>query len=123
MRSMINRYAHPRRMAKVRFSKDAETQLATLNLRRNQYASLWRAIDIKKEMLATNPLCGIRIPARLIPKQYIDEYKIDNLWKINLPHHWRLLYTLDHDTVEIVAFVLDVMDHPDYDKKFGYGKN
>jgi len=35
-----------------------------------------------------------------------------------------MLYTLtDGDTVlEIVAFVLTISDHEDYDKKFGYRK-
>jgi len=35
---------------------------------------------------------------------------------------WRMLYTLTEDetTVEIIAFVPDIIDHKEYDKKFGY---
>jgi len=32
-----------------------------------------------------------------------------------------MLYTLtNNEEVEIIAFVLDIISHPDYDKKFGY---
>jgi len=33
-----------------------------------------------------------------------------------------MLYTLTDggSEIEIIAFVLDIMDHPIYDKKFGY---
>jgi hypothetical protein len=33
-----------------------------------------------------------------------------------------MLYTLKGDEVEIVAFVFDILDHPEYNKKFGYKK-
>ncbi len=32
-----------------------------------------------------------------------------------------MLYTLTNSgEIEVVAFVLDIIDHPTYDKKFGY---
>lgn len=34
-----------------------------------------------------------------------------------------MLYTLTKNgEIEIIAFVLDILNHPDYDKKFGYRK-
>ncbi|MDI6708812.1 MAG: hypothetical protein QME47_07005, partial [Candidatus Thermoplasmatota archaeon] len=30
----------------------------------------------------------------LIPKEYIEKYSIDNLWKYNMPKAWRLLYSV-----------------------------
>jgi hypothetical protein len=50
--------------------------------------------------------------------------EIKNLLLVELPNYWRMLYTLtDNETnVEIIAFILDILDHPDYDKKFGYRK-
>ena len=43
---------------------------------------------------------------------------------MELPDYWRMLYTLaDGETrIEIIAFILDVIDHKGYDKKFGYKK-
>ena len=31
-----------------------------------------------------------------------------------------MLYTIKGDQVEIVCFILDIIDHPEYDKKFKY---
>jgi len=41
---------------------------------------------------------------------------------VELPNYWRMLYTLTdgESKIEIIAFVLDVIDHANYDKKFGY---
>ncbi|HIH24435.1 TPA: hypothetical protein HA251_05350 [Candidatus Woesearchaeota archaeon] len=77
-----------------------------------------RSINEKIVLLATNPLTGTKIQRQLIP----GEYNVDNLWKIDLAGYWRMLYTLNTGEVEILAIVLDIMDHPDYDKKFGYRK-
>ena len=43
---------------------------------------------------------------------------------MELLDYWRMLYTLaDGETrIEIIAFILDVIDHKGYDKKFGYKK-
>ncbi|MFZ2455999.1 MAG: hypothetical protein WAX07_05945 [Candidatus Altiarchaeia archaeon] len=47
-----------------------------------------------------------------------------NLFRIELPNYWRMLYTLTsgESQIEIIAFVLDIMNHRNYDKKFGYKK-
>ena len=53
---------------------------------------------------------------------YKIKYEAKNLFRVELPSFWRMLYTLTdgESQIEIVAFVLDVLDHKDYDKKFGY---
>jgi len=38
-----------------------------------------------------NAFCGIQIPKRLIPKEYVQKYNVHNLWKYNLPNAWRLI--------------------------------
>ncbi len=43
----------------------------------------------------------------MIPKEYIKKYKIDNLWKYNLPNAWRLLYTIKGNEVMIVSVILE----------------
>jgi len=55
---------------------------------------------IKKAMvrairdLRENAFSGIQIPKRLIQKEYIKKYEINNLWKYDLPSGWRLFIPL-----------------------------
>ena len=82
------------------------------------------ALNKKIELIKANAHFGEAIAKKLIPKEYIEEYGINNLFRVELPQFWRMLYTLkDGDSeVEIIAFVLDVINHKDYSKKFGYKK-
>ena len=36
--------------------------------------------------LQSNAFSGIQVPKRLIPKQYVKKYAINNLWKYDLPN-------------------------------------
>lgn len=74
--------------------------------------------DIKE-----NAFCGIQIPKRLIPKEYLQKYGIDNLWKYNLPNAWRLLYSVGREEVTVVSIVLEWGKHKEYERKFGYKRN
>jgi Txe/YoeB family toxin of Txe-Axe toxin-antitoxin module len=74
---------------------------------------------IKK--LRKNVFSGIQMPKRLIPKEYIQKYKINNLWKYNLSGGWRLLYAVSpEDEIEIISAILDWLDHKTYEKKLKY---
>jgi hypothetical protein len=83
-----------------------------------------RAINQKIELIKTNPHFGNPISKKLIPKEYIEKYGARNLFRVELPNFWRMLYTLTagETRIEIIAFVLDIIDHPTYNKKFGYKK-
>ena len=83
---------------------------------------LLRSIKQKIELVKANPFYGNNIPKALIPKEYVVRYNAKNLWRVELTNYWRMLYTLKGDQVEIICFVLDIIDHRDYDKKFGYKK-
>ncbi|MFA5412658.1 MAG: hypothetical protein WC350_04915 [Candidatus Micrarchaeia archaeon] len=80
------------------------------------YESLNKAFD----ELKMDPLCGIKVPRKLWPKEYVKKYGIDNLWKYNLPRGWRMTYTLRMEEVCILAVALEWMDHKDYERRFGY---
>lgn len=73
-----------------------------------------------KEDLKKDPLCGTRIPTRLTPKVYIDNYKVNNIWKYDLPNAWRLIYTIIGDEVKIISVILEWMTHKEYERRFGY---
>jgi len=75
-----------------------------------------RAIDDLKEI----PHCGIHIPRKQIPKKYIKDYQVTNLWKYALPKSWRLIYTIESDEIKVVSIILEWMTHKEYDRLFGY---
>ena len=71
--------------------------------------------------LRQNAFTGIQIPKRLFPKEYVQKYKITNLWKYDLARSWRLLYTVTADNeVELISAILEWFDHKDYERRFGY---
>ena len=79
--------------------------------------AITRAIKDLKE----NAFCGIHVPKRLIPKEYIRKYKINNLWKYDLPNAWRLMYTVTPDNeVEIISAILEWFNYKEYEKRFNY---
>ena len=81
-----------------------------------------KAVDRKVGLIKINPHYGDSVPKKLIPKEYVIKYGVNNLFRVELPKYWRMLYTLTdgESQVEIIAFVLDIMDHKKYNKKFGY---
>jgi hypothetical protein len=84
--------------------------------------SILNAIDKKKELIKANMHYGEPIAKDKIPDEYKNKYGVTNLFWVELSNFWRMLYTLTNDEteVEIIAFVLDIMDHDQYNKKFGY---
>jgi hypothetical protein len=48
------------------------------------------------------------------------KYGIDNLWKYDLPGAWRLLYSVSGDKIEVMAIILEWLNHKKYEKRFGY---
>ena len=86
--------------------------------------SILKSVRQKIEIIKINPNYGDPISKKLIPKEYFKKYNTTNLFRVELPNFWRMLYTLtEGDTkIEIVAFVLDIINHPAYNKIFGYKK-
>ena len=82
------------------------------------------SVNKKIDLIKTNIHYGEPIAKKLIPDEYKKKYGVKNLFRVELPRFWRMLYTLTDggDKIEIIAFVLDVIDHDKYNKKFGYRK-
>jgi Txe/YoeB family toxin of Txe-Axe toxin-antitoxin module len=70
--------------------------------------------------IARDAFSGIQISKRLIPRKYIEEYEIDNLWKYNLPNAWRLLYSVARDEVFVISVILEWLPHKVYERRFKY---
>ena len=81
---------------------------------------LLRIVDKGIAKLAVDIQAGKKIQKRLWPVEYIRTYGVTNLWKLNLDSYWRMIYTIRGSNVEIIAFVLDILNHKKYDRKFGY---
>jgi len=88
----------------------------------SDHQTLLNSIKQKIELLRDNPEYGVHIPKDRIPKEYIRDYDVNNLWKVNLSGAWRMIYTIRGTEVEIISLILDIMNHRDYNKKFGYKK-
>ena len=86
----------------------------------SQNSKLYKSVQTAVEKLKINPSCGAHIKKAFWPPEIIDKYGIANLWKLNLYGNWRMLYTITGDNIEIVSFVLQIIDHKKYDKLFGY---
>ena len=114
-------------MKKVRIVLSTEAEEVYLYLKEKAPVSktermILKSVDKKVEYIKVNPHFGDPISKKLIPEDYKENYNISNLFRVELPNFWRMLYTLTNgDTdMEIIAFILDVIDHKKYNKKFGY---
>jgi Txe/YoeB family toxin of Txe-Axe toxin-antitoxin module len=84
------------------------------------HQTLLRSINRVRDLLKQNPFAGDQVPKRQMPPKYIQKFDVDNVWRIELADRWRLVYTITGNQIEIITFVMDIFDHKDYDKVFGY---
>jgi len=102
-------------------NKEVEKEYEALALSKDQQQrQLHKHITNTIEALKEHPKKGKKIPKRLWPKEYVQQYSIDNLWKIDLPRGWRLIYTFKAGTAIILTVILEWMKHKDYEKRFDY---
>lgn len=91
------------------------------------FYSLAEGSPLKKSLqkaiadLRENVFCGEQIKKDIIPKEYVRNYKINNLWWYPLANAWRLVYSvISPNKLEILAVIIDYCNHKDYERKFGY---
>lgn len=109
----------------VLYSPEAEEILDYLKMKAPHSKierSILNAIYKKIEQIKSTPSIGDSIAKLLIPKEYKNKYMARNLYRVELPNYWRMLYTLTDDEIKVIAFIIDIMDHKAYSKKFGYRK-
>jgi len=81
---------------------------------------LRQKLDDAMDLLKKDPNTGNRIKARLWPAKYIKKYAINNLYRYPLGSNWRMIYTITGQVDAINCIILEVLDHKNYDKLFGY---
>ena len=84
--------------------------------------TLLNAINRLFDVIVNNPFYGENAKKDLIPQEYRQKYDADNLFIADLPDYWRMIYTLESDEIEIIAFVLDIINHDEYNRKFKFRK-
>ena len=100
--------------------KKIENEFEILKEGKFEDKQLYDFIDRAIKDLKSNPTCGIRIPKKLWPKEYIRKFGITNLWKYDLPSAWRLLYSIENQQIYVVSIVLEWLTHKEYERKFKY---
>jgi hypothetical protein len=115
---------------RVKLSPDAEEVYNHLNGqagaapqgKRTEEQQMLEAIDKKVALIKANFHYGQPISKPKIPAEYVQKYGITNLFWVELPRFWRMFYSLTcgEQEIEIIAFVVDILDHKKYVKKFGY---
>ena len=81
--------------------------------------SIFNSIERIKGILKDNPQYGNPIAKTLIPMS-LKALGIQNVYRVELSNYWRMLYTIESNKVEIFLFVLNIVDHKEYNKLFGY---
>lgn len=113
------------KITKIKLSKEAEEVFVYLNQESKNSKiekSILKSVLQKSELIKENFQYGDPISKKLIPEEYVKKYGITNLFRVELPSFWRMLYSVEEgeSQIEIIAFVLDIIDHKDYNKIFGY---
>mgnify|MGYP001810676530 CR=1 FL=1 len=107
--------------SKIKFSdKKVLDSFEKLNSSNYENRLIYDSLIKAFEDIENNAFCGIQIPKRLIPKEYFIRYKINNLWKLNLPNGWRLLYSIESSDTIVVSIILEWMSHKEYENRFKY---
>lgn len=107
--------------------KQGEIRFADLKLKESfeelsdSDKEFYKEIQTALNEISKNVFCGRNVKKELIPKEYIQKYNLNNLWIYNLRDGWRLLYFITTpDKIEVLAIILDWMNHKDYERLFKF---
>lgn len=107
--------------------KQGEIRFADLKLKESfeelndSDKEFYKEIQDAMNEISKNVFCGRNVKKELIPKEYIQKYNLNNLWIYNLRDGWRLLYFVTTpDKIDVLAIILDWMDHKDYERLFKF---
>jgi len=83
-------------------------------------SELRQIVDEGLDALKENMLTGIAVPKNKIPKVYVQQFGVTNLYKMNLRRNYRLIYSLIARDEGVCPHVIEVMTHDEYMRRFGY---
>jgi len=80
-------------------------------------ASILKRVQAIELRLKSDCQSGEVIP-RPHPRALLTAYGMGNLYKVELPSFWRLLYTIVRDGENRYVIILEIVDHETYNKWF-----
>ena len=86
----------------------------------SEYDPVKRGIVRAIKNIREDAFIGRNVRKELIPRKLVSMYSLNNLWIYDLPNGWRLLYSLKDNEIELIAAVLDWMNHKDYERLFNF---
>jgi hypothetical protein len=107
--------------SKVKFANEKiKKAFCELEEGSSEEKELFKLLTKALNEIEENAFSGIQISKKLIPKEYLDKYGVDNVWKYNLPKGWMLIYSITKEEIIVISLVLEWFDHKDYEKRFKY---
>ena len=98
-----------------------ETKVNQLYSSLSEQDDFKKAIDRGLETLQENMFTGEMIRKSQIPKYYVREFGVNNLYRLKLDGKRRCCYTVVADQEGLKVIVLEVFpDHKSYSRRFGY---
>ena len=72
--------------------------------------------------LKKDKIIGVHLQYKKIPKYYLDKHDVNAVYKVELPNSWRLIYGILTIHSEKSALMMELFNHDDYNKRFGFKK-
>lgn len=90
-----------------------------VGIKNSDNQKLLKSLERAFSLLKDNPQAGAQVKKQQIPKKYVKNYGVTNLWVFDLVNYWRMIYTITSEGVRVLNVILDIVDHKTYDKIFG----
>ncbi len=84
----------------------------------NELKRKW--LNDMKAVLLGNMLAGDKVQKDRIPRLYLAKYGIHHLYHYEHPQSHRSSYMILNEGKGAFVLVIDLLNHHDYNKKFGY---
>ncbi len=122
--TLVPRFIRPKKASRVLRSPESNKFLSDC-----RDGWLLKKVEEVEKLLKDNRELGRKLPDDIWPKPYVKKWGLINLYKCDLGRKWRMTYTLITDLEEpitsqerVVVFVLEVLSHPEYNRRFRYRK-
>jgi hypothetical protein len=101
----------------IRHSRALDAHIATLK----EGDPIRKFVEDMDAVLLENMFAGDTVPKKRIPRYYLVEYGVNNLYRYRHPEGYRSAYTLVAvEGVGVCPIVLDINTHAEYERIFGY---
>lgn len=87
--------------------------------------SVHEALRRKADRLKEDPQTGTYVSPSRVPKSTKRRWErrvgpVTNLYKLDLPRAWRVLYTVGSEGADRAVLILEIVNHTEYERLLGY---